>query len=140
MPWITDLKEGREAEHLLYERLKGEKRLAPDRYFPGWDIWVEGMTIEVKADRMAHKTNNLYIELKALQKSKAHVWAIGYGQPIQAFYLVTRKDLLNFVSWWPYSKFGGDFKDEGKLINRQLFIQLLNPRIITIDAKGSLPA
>ena len=129
----TDLTRGRTAEDLLFNILKNKNPVhAPDRYFPDWDISSDAGTFEVKYDELAHLTGNIYLEEKALHKTKADYWAIAYGKPIQAFYILKTDTLREFYPKWASTIRGGDFHEPAKIIKRQLFLELLKPHTIEI--------
>lgn len=63
--FASQLRDGKGAERLIAMlfRNKGLKVTeAPEGWFQDWDLVIEGETMEVKYDKQAHRTGNLFIE------------------------------------------------------------------------------
>jgi len=104
-----------------------------DGWFPDFDLLLStGKTIEVKYDQRASDTGNLCLEIEALSHSLADVLAIGYGTPIQAFYLLPLDKARQFAINWPNKIQGGEFGGDLALVKRSLFCELLKPEIIEL--------
>lgn len=105
---------------------------APDRYFPDFDLLVNGKTVEVKTDIRAEQTQNICLELDALWHSKAQFLAIVTGNPIKHFYLVPLQDALRLAESWPKTRVG-EYGGPAALVPIRAFIEHLNPQVLTAN-------
>jgi hypothetical protein len=130
----------KQAEGLLAEIIEswGVRVLKPpiQSYYPDYDLKLDtGRTIEVKHDRKAHLTGNLYLELDAINHSKADVLAIAYGVPIKCFYLTELDKVKQLVNTWGAYMTGGEFNQPAVLIKRTLFLELIKPEILELTKR-----
>jgi len=102
--WDEKLAEGKQGEELVAKWLEyGDESgtfldLRDDRYYQQRDIdfAIGGVFFEVKTDLKAHETGNLFLELDALEKSRADLWLFYLPQRDWLFRFL-REDLLAYA-------------------------------------------
>jgi hypothetical protein len=136
--FIQAREKGKTGQHYVAEMLRNWGLTVyeiEDGYFTEWDLQVFNQdgtkhTVEVKHDFMASKTGNLCLELEALLHSKADLLAIVTDDP-RTVYITPLQAVLAFADSWPVKKKVGEFQTEAALISKDVFIQKLNPQILT---------
>ena len=118
----NDLKEARaievEVAHTLIQKHNHHLiTFAPNKNFPDWDFSYKNQTFEVKYDRQAKKTGNIYVEIKCLNNTKADYF-IYYIDNAEIYIFETRYLIDNIKTLQHrYVQFAGDNNEnEGYLI------------------------
>lgn len=106
-------------------------------YFPDYDFAIldrQGQikTVEVKYDAKAHSTGRFYLDLEALDHSKADILVICYGQPINALYFLQLADAREIAHAWPVKINAGEWNEEAALIPKRIFIEKFHPQIVEL--------
>lgn len=106
-------------------------------YFPDFDVAFtnrEGQirTVEIKYDTRAHQTGRFYLDLNALNHSKADILIICYGQPIKALYFLPLDRTRKLAENWPTKIRAGEYQEPAALIPKQLFLEQFKPKIVEI--------
>lgn len=117
----NDLQEARaievEVAHTLIQKHNHHLiEFAPDKYFPDWDFRYKQQTFEVKFDRQAKTTGNLYIEHKCLNNSKADYFIYVASNDIYVFNTNWLRENIKALEY-RYIKYAGDLNgNEGSLV------------------------
>jgi hypothetical protein len=120
----------------MFESWELEVVETPDGYFPGYDLNVfnrkngTNFKAEVKYDMKSHLTNRLYLEINSLSKSTASLLCICVNIPIDTVMIMPLKSALEFAKSHANIN-AGEFNDRGCLVDKSVFIQTLNPQILT---------
>lgn len=123
MTFIRDLKAGQTAEEEFVELLQsyglraGRNTATNQREMALYDVWDENyQTYEIKLDRRAEETGNIYFEHECLSHSNAHF--IVYKVDVDnKFYIIDRESLLSHIHNPKYKVVsGGDKWGKGTLI------------------------
>lgn len=134
MTFNRDLQYGHTGETKVIQLLEfwNFKVTRPSGYFPDYDLQLNnGITIEIKDDRLIHKTGNFCLEIYALNKSKADVFAYIDRNTIYFSLLPPVRQLAN---QYPYKKQTGDQPDNvSALVPKRQYIELINPQIYTLE-------
>jgi hypothetical protein len=110
----------------------------PRGYRPGFDQIVSGtlnkqsvrFKAEIKWDRMAAQTSNIYLDVNSLKKSQASILTICLNDPISEVLMLPLKDALDYAEAHTNVN-GGEFGEASCLISKDLFIKELKPKILT---------
>jgi hypothetical protein len=108
---------------------------APDSFFPEWDLKVNGKTVEVKYDLLSATTGKVYLELEALNHSRADLLAIVVDNP-RTVYIAPLPQVRDFALQYPFKVKGGEFKQPAALVPRSIFLDRLKPQILTTQPNG----
>lgn len=109
----------------------------PRGYHPGYDQLVYGpfygqevrFKAEVKYDKKATETGNIYLDINSLKKSQASILLICLNDPINTVLMLPLQDALNYaVSHMNIT--GGEFNEASCLVNKDEFIKALKPKIL----------
>jgi hypothetical protein len=83
--------------------------------------------IEAKYDELSQETNNIYVELEAIEESNSGIWI--YGLPVKRSetlyvdcYAMFLSDLGEYSQTIQKTTLGGEFQRKGVLIPRDVFI------------------
>jgi hypothetical protein len=127
-----DLEFGKTYERIAVNLLKDEYLLThPDMYCKGYDFITNKNEYEVKADRLAHKTGNLYIEYECSNKpsgistTTANVWiyfvVLKDGHRV---YKIPTDFIKSLLTPTTRSIRGGDnYNSKGYLLSESLFTE-----------------
>lgn len=121
----------------IFEKRGYEIVKRSEDYFPDWDLAVlnrEGVirTVEIKYDTKAHRTGRFYLDLNALNHSKADILIICYGQPINALYFLPLKRTRELAQDWPTKINAGEYKEPAVLIPKRIFLETFKPQIVSV--------
>ena len=134
----TDKKRGEEGQSYVRDLIRSWGQTveeAPDKWFPDYDLSVNGKTIEVKTDYYASKSGNICLEIEALDHSKADLLAIVIDNP-RTVYFTELPKVRQFAHSWHKFVRGGEFSGELALIPRSIFIDRLHPQILTTNPQN----
>lgn len=112
---------GHKGELLVKKRLEqmgAVVRLAPDKHFPDWDVWImfkghaTPLTAEVKTDYRVKDTGNVAFEQEAINHTKTNAWfyVLYFDQP--EIHLL---DILKVKGELPKYK-SGNYGEHGELV------------------------
>ncbi len=110
----------------------------PRGYHPGFDLRITGTLygqpvnngIEVKWDRKAAQTSNLYLDINSLRKSQASILTICLNDPIDTVLMLPLKQALDYATQHANIN-GGEFNERSACISKDQFISALKPKILT---------
>jgi len=131
MSFHSDLAYGVEKEELVLKRVqrKYPEAYRVDGYFKEWDIYIpeKKIGIEVKSDRMSHKTGNVVIEYSyggepsGIQATKATWWV--YITNKRLYWITPRriKECIkdNELNPQPFAPIGEDIKPKSLYLIRE---------------------
>jgi hypothetical protein len=127
-----DLARGKVAEQFVANLFTDAKvEFPPEGYFPDYDLKIDGRPVEVKHDLLASRTGNFALELPALWHSKAQWLAIVTDNP-RTVYFAPLQEALRLAQEWPRKQIVGEGV-EAALVPIKVFIERLNPRIVTTN-------
>jgi hypothetical protein len=114
-----------------------EVRETPRGYHPGYDLYVTGIlhgteirnAIEVKYDKKSAETNNIYLDINSLRKSRASILTICLNEPIDTVLMLPLQDALNYALARP-NVIGGEYQERSCLVNKDEFISALKPKVL----------
>ena len=132
--FVIDNKRGKVGEQYvagMFRDWGAKVELAPDCWFPDYDLKVNGKTIECKYDFLASTTGNFALELPALRHSRAQWLAIVTDSP-RSVYLVPLQEALRLAESWPRKQIVGDGV-EAAIVPIKEFISRLNPQVLTTN-------
>lgn len=110
----------------------------PRGYHPGYDQIVSGpfygqqvrFKCEVKWDKKATESGNIYLDINSLRKSQASILAICLNDPIDTVLMLPLKDALDYAIKHPNVN-GGEFSERSCLVNKDQFIREVKPKVLT---------
>jgi hypothetical protein len=134
------LKQGRVAEDYVSYMFSswGLKVIdSPQRYFPDYDHIVSGLLKgnqvqflnETKYDKKSATSNNIYLDINSLKKSKASILTICLNDPIDTVLMLPLDKALSFALKHQ-NVTGGDFKEVSACVPKDVFIRELSPQIL----------
>src|SRR5260370_41224247 len=106
LQFVRDNQRGMIGQHYVAEMFRhwgATVKEVDDKFFPDYDIEVNGKTVEVKYDIRAADTGNLCLELDALWHSKAQWLAIVTDNP-RTVYFTPLQEVLRLAQGWPNKK------------------------------------
>lgn len=138
--FLRDRERGKEGQRYVAEMFRSwhwNVYEVLDGYFQPYDLIVTApngnkRTVEVKYDLKASTTGNICLELEALCHSKADLLAIVTDDPLTV-YITPLQQALALAHSWPNKKKVGEYSLDAALIPRQVFIDKLNPQILTTN-------
>ena len=114
----TDLKFGKHYEQLTANRINGKDICYSEGCFKDWDILIDGIKYEVKADRNAYKYKSFYIEYdcngkeSGIHATKADYWVHIVARPTESlskYYKIPIQVLRDAIKRPEvYKRYGGD--------------------------------
>jgi hypothetical protein len=110
----------------------------PRGYHPGYDGIIEGKfygqyirnKIEIKYDRLASTTGNIYLDIQSLKKSQATILIICLNDPIDTVLMLSLQDALEYAVAHQNIN-GGEFMERSACINKDQFMRDLKPKVLT---------
>lgn len=110
----------------------------PRGYHPGYDGIVEGMfygqpvrfKAEIKYDKKAAETGNIYLDINSLKKSQASILTICLNDPIDTVLMLPLQEALSYAIEHANIN-GGEFNERSACIPKDEFIQALKPKVLT---------
>lgn len=106
-----------DSENLRYREKKGYDCL----------VKINGAAsrLEFKYDVLSEQTGQVFIDLDSIRKSTAPIWIIGLPSEARIYtYSVLLSDLAPYAEAWPTKVPGGEFRQQGALISKDVFINL----------------
>jgi hypothetical protein len=107
-------------------------------YHPGYDQIVSGpfygkevrFKAEVKYDKKAAESGNIYLDINSLRKSQASILTICLNDPIDTVLMLPLKDALEYAVKHANIN-GGEFNERSCLVNKDQFIREVKPKVLT---------
>ena len=124
LQFIKDHQRGKTGQHFVAEMFRSwgaNVKEVRDGFFQDWDLEINGKTVEVKYDLLAHQTGNLCLVLEALWHSKAQWLAIVTDNP-RTVYLVPLQEALRFAERWSNKKEVGEFNVTAAIVPVQVLL------------------
>jgi hypothetical protein len=145
MSFRTDLAFGHHFEKLASKSITEEIEWAPSKAFKKWDFRTPTTSYEVKADRLAYKYGNAFVEFECssvpsgIAASEADIWFYFMVRPDTSYecYKIPRKELLEFCKGCVVKAGGDGYRAKGYIIP---LTDLKNYRVTlqTTDNKSAL--
>lgn len=143
--FLTKRKEGEVAQRYIKGmfELWGLKFAATPRgYHPGYDAIVEGLfygqyvrfKAEIKYDRLASATGNIYLDVNSLKKSQATILIICLNDPIDTVLMLPLDQALTYAQTHQNGS-GGEFMEQAAIIPKDQFLSDLRPKSLTTNKK-----
>lgn len=140
--FLTKRKEGEVAQRYIkgmFESWGLKFAATPRGYHPGYDAIVEGMfygqyvrfKAEIKYDRLASTTGNIYLDVNSLKKSQASILIICLNDPIDIVFMLPLDQALKYAQTHQ-NGLGGEFMEQAAIIPKDQFIVDLKPGILTV--------
>lgn len=115
----------------------------PRGYRPGYDGMASGpffgqqvqFRYEVKYDRLASQTGNLYLDVNSLRKSQASILTICLNDPIDTVLMLPLQDALSYAVRNANIN-GGEFNERSACVPKDEFIKALKPKVLMTKING----
>ncbi len=109
----------------------------PRGYHPGYDQIVSGpfygqqvhFKCEVKWDKKASESGNIYLDINSLSKSQATILAICLNHPIDTVLMLPLQDALEYGIRHANVN-GGEFQERSACIPKDQFIREVKPKVL----------
>jgi hypothetical protein len=86
--------------------------------------------VEVKYDKKAAESGNIYLDISSLCRSQASILAICLNDPIDTVLMLPLKDALDYAVKHANVN-GGEFNERSCLVNKDQFIREVKPKVLT---------
>ena len=141
--FIKSRKEGEKAQKYvkgMFESWGLQFAATPRGYRPEYDGIIIGTLfgnpvrskIEIKYDRLAATTNNIFLDINSLSKSTASILCICLNDPIDTVLVLPLEDALNYARSHANIT-GGEWNERSCLVDKNEFITKLKPKILTTN-------
>src|SRR5581483_9147981 len=120
--FLNQRRQGKVAQEIVALKLRDKGfnvSIVPEGQFVYWDmiVWNDKtkFAIEVKYDRMATQSGNIYVDIQSLKKSKATILAYVIDEPSPKVFIMPTHQALAYAEKYPSKKRGGEFREESAL-------------------------